>query len=97
MTSLAACPHFEGGVGLRRIEEQLGGIQVEVSDLSQAHDLAEFLRGLCFDVELVGERRLEARFRKPLPADEEAGQLEIDLYLRVWEAIHPEAWAVRVD
>lgn len=83
--------------GLRRFEGHDGGIEIEVGDLSQAHDLADFLRGLCFDVELVGERRLEARFRKPLPLDQEAGQLEVDLYLRVWAAIHPEAWAVRVE
>jgi hypothetical protein len=83
--------------GLRRFEEHLGGIEIEVSDLSQAHGLADFLRGLCFDVELVGERSLEARFRKPLPLDKEAGQLELDLYLRVWAAIHPEGWAVRVE
>ena len=83
--------------GLRRFEEHDGGIEIEVGDLSQAHDLADFLRGLCFDVELVGERRLEARFRKPLPLDQEAGTLELDLYLRVWAAIHPEAWAARVE
>jgi hypothetical protein len=83
--------------GLRRFEEHLGSIEIEVGDLSQAQDLADFLRGLCFDVELVGGRRLEARFRKPLPPDKEAGQLELDLYLRVWMAIHPEGWAVRVE
>jgi hypothetical protein len=83
--------------GLRRFEEHLGGIEIEVNDGSVAHDLADFLRGLCFDVELLGERRLEARFREPVPFDTEAGQLELDLYLRVWAAIHPEAWAVRVE
>ena len=97
MTSLAACADFEkGGAPLRRFEDHLGGIRIEVSDLSQAYDLADFLRGLCFDVELVGERRLEARFRNPLPPDKEAGHLELDLYLRVWAAIHPEGWAARV-
>jgi hypothetical protein len=99
LTSFAACSDFEEGGwrGLRRFEEQLGGIEIEVSEGAQAHDLADFLRGLCFDVELVGERTLEARFRQPVPPDREAAQLELDLYLRVWVAIHPEAWAVRVD
>jgi hypothetical protein len=78
------------------LQGELGGIEIEVGDLSHLHDLADFLRGLCFEVELVGERRLEARFRKPLPLDREAGQLELDLYLRVWAAIHPEGWAARV-
>lgn len=99
MTSVVACADFEKGRlrGLRRFDEQLGSIQIEVSDGAQAYDLADFLRGLCFDVELVGERMLEARFRDPVPPDMEAGQLELDLYLRVWAAIHPEAWAVRVE
>jgi hypothetical protein len=83
--------------GLRRFEGQLGGIEIEVSDGSKAHDLADFLRGLCFDVDLLGGRRLEARFRDPVPPDEEAQHLEVDLYLRVWAAIHPESWAARVD
>jgi hypothetical protein len=99
LTSSAACPDFEKGevTGLRPFEGNLGGIEIEVGDLSQAQDLADFLRGLCFDVELIGEQRLEARFRMPLPLDPEAGQLELDLYLRVWAAIHPEGWAVRVE
>ena len=83
--------------GLRRYEEHFGSIEIEVSDGSKANDLADFLRGLCFDVELLGGRRLEARFRDPVPPDEEAQALELDLYLRVWAAIHPEAWAVRVE
>jgi hypothetical protein len=82
--------------GLRRFE-QLGGIEIEVSDASKANDLADFLRGLCFEVDLLGERRLEARFREPIPPDEEAQHLELDLYLRVWVAIHPDAWATRVE
>ena len=99
MTSFAACTDFElGGVeGLRHIGEHLGGIEIEVSDGSMADDLADFLRGLCFDVEVLGERRLEAHFREPVPPDREAAQLEVDLYLRVWVAMHPEAWAARVD
>jgi hypothetical protein len=99
LDGLRSLPRLRTGevARLRRFEEHLDGIRIEVSDLSQAHDLADFLRGLCFDVRLVGERRLEARFRKPLPPDKEAGQLELDLYLRVWAAIHPEGWAVRVE
>jgi hypothetical protein len=98
LTNFAACPDFEKGGcrGLRSFDGHLGGIEIEVSDGAQANDLADFLRGLCFDVEIVGERTLEARFRDPIPPDQEAGQLEVDLYLRVWVAIHPEAWAVRV-
>jgi hypothetical protein len=60
-------------------------------------DLSEFLRGLCFEVAASGERTLEARFRKPIPVDDAAARLELDLYLRVWEAMNPGAWAARVS
>ena len=99
MTSIAPSRDFERGrvAGLRQLEEHLDGIEIEVSDGSKASDLAEFLRGLCFDVDLLGGQRLEARFRHPVPPDEEARRLELDLYLRVWAAIHPESWAMRVE
>ena len=82
---------------LRQLERRLYGIEVQFSDSSKADELADFLRGLCFDVRLLDEGTLEARFREPIPADEKAARLELDLYLRVWEAIHPDAWAVRVE
>jgi hypothetical protein len=84
-------------MGVRRFDIRLEGVQIEVSDVAQVEDLADFLRGLGFDVRIIGERTLEARFREALPADGEAADLELDLYLRVWQAIHPEAWAVRVE
>jgi hypothetical protein len=76
---------------------QLGDVEVQFSDSSKGGDLADFLRGLCFEVRLLDERTLEARFLEPLPANEEAARLELDLYLRVWEAMHPDAWAIRVE
>jgi hypothetical protein len=88
---------LRGVTGLRRVEKHPAGIEIEVSERSKTGDLAEFLRGLCFEVELLDEGRLEARFREPVPPNEEAGQLELDLYLRVWAAIHPGFWAVRVE
>ena len=60
-------------------------------------DLSEFLRGLWFEVAASGERTLEARFREPIPVDDAAARLELDLYLRVWEAMNPGAWAARVS
>ena len=62
-----------------------------------AEDLAEFLRGLRFEVVVTGERTIEARFREPIPVDDAAARLELDLYLRVWEAMNPDAWAARVS
>ena len=82
---------------LRQFQGRACGIEIEFSDASLGEDLAEFLRGLCFEVVRVGEQTLEARFRDPVPTDEAAARLEVDLYLRVWQAINPEAWAARVD
>jgi hypothetical protein len=82
---------------LRQFEGRTCGIKIEFSDVSLGEDLAEFLRGLCFEVVRVGEQTLEARFRDRVPPDDAAARLELDLYLRVWQAINPEAWAARVD
>jgi hypothetical protein len=73
------------------------GIKIQFSDPSMAEDLAEFLRGLRFEVASTGELTLEARFREPIPVDDAAARLELDLYLRVWEAMNPDAWATRVS
>lgn len=62
-----------------------------------AEGLAEFLRGLRLEVASTSEVTLEARFREPIPLDDAAAHLELDLYLRVWEAMNPEAWATRVS
>jgi hypothetical protein len=83
--------------GLRQFQGRGCGIKIEFRDASQGEDLAEFLRGLCFEVVRAGEQTLEARFRDPVPTDDAAARLELDLYLRVWQAMNPEAWAARVD
>jgi len=82
---------------LRQFQRPGCGIKIEFSDASLGEDLAEFLRGLCFEVVHAGEQTLEARFRDRVPTDDAAARLELDLYLRVWQAINPEAWAARVD
>jgi hypothetical protein len=82
---------------LRQFQQRGCGIRIGFSDASLGEDLSEFLRGLCFDVERAGEQTLEARFRKRVPTDGEAARLELDFYLRVWQAINPDAWAARVD
>jgi len=83
--------------GLRQFRRRPYGIKIQLSDSSMAEDLAEFLRGLCFEVAATGERTLEARFREPIPVDDAAARRELDLYLRVWEAMNPDAWATRVS
>jgi len=83
---------------LRQSQRRPCGIKIQFSDSSMAEDLAEFLRGLCFEVAATtDERTLEARYREPIPADDVAARLELDLYLRVWEAMNPDAWAARVS
>ena len=84
-------------VCLRQFPRRGCGIKIEFSDASLGDDLADFLRGLCFEVVRAGELTLEARFRDRVPTDDAAARLELDLYLRVWQAIKPEAWAARVD
>ena len=100
MTGLGRRSEFDRGevADLRQFQRHHGGIEIEIGDPSTAEDLAEFLRGLCFDIERSGERTLKARFRDPLPANDAAAQLELDLYLRVWEAMKNNAqWARRQD
>ena len=83
---------------LRQFQRRHDGIEIEIGDPSSAEDLADFLRGLCFEIQRSGERTLEARFREPLPANDAAARLELDLYLRVWEAIKNDSqWARRID
>ena len=82
---------------LRQFQRRGCGIKIEFSDASLGEDLGDFLRGLCFEVVRVEDRALEARFRDRVPTDDAAARLELDLYLRVWQAINPEAWAARVD
>jgi hypothetical protein len=83
---------------LRQFQRRHGGIEIGISDPSTAEELAEFLRGLCFDIQRSGERTLEAHFRDPLPANDAAARLQLDLFLRVWEAMKNNAhWARRID
>jgi hypothetical protein len=81
---------------LRQFQGRLCGITVELSNASLVDDLSEFLRGLCLEVVPAGEHTLEVRFQHPIPSDDAAARLELDLYLRVWQAMNPDAWAARV-
>ena len=83
--------------GLRQSRRRPNGIKIECSDASMAEDLAEFLRGLCLEAAVTSGRTLEARFREPIPVDDAAARLQLDLYLRVWEAINCQASAVRLS
>lgn len=69
-------------------------MKVEVSDPVLAEDLAEALRRSGCVALRTGGRVVEVRFGWPLRED--AARLELDGYLRIWEAGHRGAWAVRV-
>jgi hypothetical protein len=65
-----------------------------VSDPSLVDDLLEFLRARQCAVEPASENTLDVQVPEALRPD--AARLELDLYLRVWEATHPGAVAERL-
>ena len=70
------------------------GMTVEVSNPVLADDLIDALRRSgCVALRRSG-RRIEVTFGWPLRTD--AARFELDAYLRLWEAVHADAWAVRV-
>lgn len=67
---------------------------VKLSNPALVDDLVEFLsRSGC-----VAEAQDETTVLVSIPRSlrDDAAQLELDLYLRVWEATHPEASASRL-
>ena len=67
---------------------------VKLSNPALVDDLVEFLsRSGC-----VAEAQDETTVLVSIPRSlrDDAAQLELDLYLRVWEATHPEARASRL-
>jgi hypothetical protein len=70
------------------------GVKIRVSDPTLVEDLAEMLRNAQYLVTREGRHTLDVELRQPLPED--AAQLEIDVYLRVWEATHEGARALRL-
>jgi hypothetical protein len=69
-------------------------VTVEVSDPYLTEDLLESLRSAQCDVVRTGAATLEVRFGWPLV--DEASRYELDGYLRAWEAMHPNGYAIRV-
>ena len=67
---------------------------VKLSDPALVDDLVDFLsRSGC-----IAQAQDETTVLVSIPRSlrEDAAQLELDLYLRVWEATHPEARASRL-
>jgi hypothetical protein len=69
-------------------------LRVKLSDPALVDDLVDFLRRSgC--VAQPAEKAIVA-VSIPKSLREDAAELELDLYLRVWEATHPEAQARRL-
>jgi hypothetical protein len=75
-------------------------MKVQVSDLELVDELAQALRRCGFSVVRTDTDSLQV---SPGPAQggvaeiEGAMELELDVYLKVWQAKHPRAAAVRMD
>jgi hypothetical protein len=70
-------------------------VKIHVTDPTLVEDLAEMLRSAQLVVVRAGPQILDVHFGSPVRED--AARLELDLYLRVWEASHAGAHAVRVS
>lgn len=79
---------------MRRSGVASAAVNIRVSDPSLAGDLLRFLRAKGCAVEPVSEDTLSVELREVPRSD--AATLEVELYLRVWEALHPDAGAERV-
>lgn len=75
-------------------------MKIDVSHPSLTEDLADSLQRGGFEVARAGEGRLDvAESERPLgwKSTHGAAELEIDLYLHVWELLHPGVRAARIS
>ena len=70
-------------------------VRLRLSDPELLGDLLAFFRRRESSAERVGPDLVEVEILHTL--DERQGQLELDLYLRVWQALHPEGRVEVVD
>ena len=69
-------------------------MRVKLSDPALVDDLVDFLRAAGCVAQPADVAIVSVSIPKSLRED--AAELELDLYLRVWEATHPEAEARRL-
>ena len=76
-------------------------LDVQITDPSFIEELADSLRRSGFRVMRTGSSTLAVKESEPLPNGpgkiEGAAELELDLYLQVWEVIHPGVRALRIQ
>jgi hypothetical protein len=70
-------------------------LRVKLSDPALVDEIVDFLaRSGCIAAQAEDETTVLVSIPRSLRDD--AAELELDLYLRVWEAMHPEAQATRL-
>jgi hypothetical protein len=69
-----------------RIEAPPKEMLLQLSDPAATERLAAFLRSLGQTAEIVADDRVELDV-----ADDEAAHAEVEIYLRVWRVLHPNA------
>jgi hypothetical protein len=79
------------GVGVDR--DNLRPLRVKLSDPALVDDLVDFL-SRCGCIAQAGDETT-VLVSIPKSLREDAAERELDLYLRVWEAVHPHASATR--
>ena len=71
-------------------------MRIRISHPALVDELLAFFRRKGYDVAHEGDGLVWLHQRRATPVPEAAG-MELELYLRVWEALFPNAAAVRVD
>jgi hypothetical protein len=86
-----------GDVELVSIQESSAAVRVRVSDRERVGDLKAFLEAAGCSVREVGNVTLDVEIDRA-PSDSQASR-EITIYLKTWQAMHPETHArvVRED
>jgi hypothetical protein len=84
-----------------RSSQKVGEVQVRLSDPGLAEELVGFLRRADCVADL-GEVEAHAEgiaveVQVPRAYDQDQARLEVALYLRVWEAVHPGSGAELLD
>jgi len=69
----------------------LAAMRVRISDAVLMGDLADFLEAAECRVRKVGEATLDVAM--PRAPSAEQARLEIDIYLKTWQAMHPGSYA----
>jgi hypothetical protein len=79
----------------RRQVENCGEMMIELTAPAAARDLGDYLVRCGCTVRFVGDCTLEVGL--PVRSDAQARMIEMQAYLRVWQAMHPTHEVKRVD